>query len=491
VESGRWQVLLVDANGALAERIRALFIDPLLSGYALEQATTLGEALASLDAGRHDAYLVAEHVGPADGLDLVREARRRGVPAPLFVLAAKAERDRDLAALAAGAADYLPAVRTDAATLERALRYGLARRRTSKALQGQLRALERSAAQNLVLAEMASLLLTCQGTEQACAVVTACAARLFPVEAGAVLLLRDGAAELTPVSVWGEPRLRPGSCAALAPESFPNPTLVRFACAHLGGPLPAASLCVPLVAQGEAMGVLHVQATGPGSDLAAGEVGRQPEGHERLAQLVADQAALAVASLRRRQSLREQAIRDPLTNLFNRRHMEESLEREVRRAQRRQRPLGIILLDLDHFKRTNDTHGHEAGDALLRTVGHFLQTHIRGEDLACRYGGEEFLLILTDSSLEDTRRRAEDLREGIKALQVLHGGRPLGPVSASLGVAVFPEHGATAEAVVRAADTALYQAKADGRDRVSVGPALPLAGPHSGRFVTGAALRKP
>jgi diguanylate cyclase (GGDEF)-like protein len=201
-------------------------------------------------------------------------------------------------------------------------------------------------------------------------------------------------------------------------------------------------------------------------------------------------AALALASLRLRQGLREQATRDPLTNLFNRRHMEASLERELRRAERRQRPLGIILLDLDHFKRTNDTLGHDAGDQLLRAVGRFLQTHIRGEDLACRYGGEEFLLILTDSALEDTRRRAEQLREGIKALQAEHDGRPLGPVTASLGVAVFPEHGLTAEAVVRAADVALYQAKADGRDRVALSPVLPLAGPHFGRFVPPASLRK-
>jgi diguanylate cyclase (GGDEF)-like protein len=253
--------------------------------------------------------------------------------------------------------------------------------------------------------------------------------------------------------------------------------------------LPTASVCVPLIAQGESVGVLHVQAKAPAADQTVAAVTPFPEAQERLAQAVADQAALALANLQLRQSLREQATRDPLTNLFNRRHMEESLQRELRRAERRQRPLGILMLDLDHFKRCNDTFGHDAGDALLRAVGHFLETHIRGEDLACRYGGEEFLLILTDSSLGDTAKRAEELREGIKGLQVRPRGTTLGPVSASLGVAVFPEHGVTADALVRAADAALYQAKAEGRDRVVIGQPLPLPGPHFGRVAPPASLR--
>jgi diguanylate cyclase (GGDEF)-like protein len=475
-------VLLVGAEGTEAARLRDFFAEAVLSAYALEQAATAEEALAAFDAGRHDVYLVADRLGPHDGLELLRAARSRGCHAPLFLLAAEPDRERDLAAQAAGAADYFPSARTDAAALERALRYALARGQTCAALRGQLRDLERSASENTVLAELASLLLTCQTTEQACAVVTACATRLFPTESGAVLLAHEGSALLVPVAVWGEPRLRPGTCAAFPPGA-PPPPHGPAPCEHLGSPLPAGSLCVPLVAQGEAIGILHVQRPRPAPDPA--------EDGERLAHTVADQAALALANLRLRQSLREQAIRDPLTNLFNRRHMEESLQRELRRAQRRQRALGIILLDLDHFKRTNDTFGHDAGDRLLRAVGHFLQTHIRGEDVACRYGGEEFLLILSDSSLEDTRRRAEQLREGLKALAVEHDGGTLGPVSASFGVAVFPEQGVTAEAVVRAADAALYQAKADGRDRVAVGQALPLVGPHFGRFVPPASLRKP
>jgi diguanylate cyclase (GGDEF)-like protein len=328
-------------------------------------------------------------------------------------------------------------------------------------LRGQVRELEQRSHEDAVLAEMAGLLQTCHSTDQAGAVVTACAARLFPTDQGA-LFLQDGASQpLQVLAVWGEP-----------PLSLGNP-------APAEGSVPAAaeppgSLSVPLLAQGEHLGLLHIRLS-PRND-------RRHAAEERVAHAIADLAALALANLRLRQDLREQAIRDPLTGLFNRRHMEESLERELRRAERRQRGLGIILLDLDHFKRCNDTFGHEAGDAVLRVIGQFLRTHIRGEDLACRYGGEEFLLILADSSLENTHRRAEQLRGEIKALQVEHAGRPLGPVSASLGVAVFPEQGVTAEEIVRAADAALYQAKTEGRDRVVVGEAMALAGPHFGRL---------
>jgi diguanylate cyclase (GGDEF)-like protein len=469
------RVLLVDGEEASAARVGGLLAG---RGWDPDAVGSCEAALTALDTGGHGACLIADRPGRCDSVEIVRAALARGCRAPLVVLADAADPERDRAALAAGAAAYLVAGQADADLLDRTLRYAVARAGAELALRETVRELERRAFQNTVLAEMANLLQTCQTTDQACAIITACAARLFPDEAGGLLLLRGEPARLGLVSVWGDPCLRageflPDECRALRPGAPEGERRAAPPCAHLGCPPPAASVCVPLVAQGEAVGVLHVQA---GAAVAA-----LPEAHERLAQAVADQAALALANLHLRQSLREQATRDPLTGLFNRRHLEESLQRELRRAERRQRPLGILMIDLDHFKRCNDTFGHEAGDELLRAVGHFLQTHIRGEDLACRYGGEEFLLILTDSSLEDTRRRAEELRGGVKALDVRHGGVPVGPVSASLGVAVFPEHGVTADALVRAADAALYQAKAEGRDRVVVGQPPPLAGPHFGR----------
>lgn len=177
---------------------------------------------------------------------------------------------------------------------------------------------------------------------------------------------------------------------------------------------------------------------------------------------------MALANLKLRESLRNQSVRDPLTGLFNRRYMEESLERELRRFSRSQRPVGVIMLDLDHFKRFNDTFGHDAGDALLRELGHLLQTRTRKEDMACRYGGEEFVIVLSGASLEIAQERAEQLREKVKTLKVELRGHSLGAMTVSLGVAVAPHHGSTIAEILRAADLALYEAKKAGRDRVVV-----------------------
>ncbi len=161
----------------------------------------------------------------------------------------------------------------------------------------------------------------------------------------------------------------------------------------------------------------------------------------QLAKAMADTVALALANLKLRTSLFHQSIRDPLTDLFNRRYLEETLEREIHRAARLQRSVAVIMLDIDHFKRFNDTFGHDAGDALLRELGIFLKKQIRGGDFACRYGGEEFALIFPEVSLKDIRQRTEKLREEIKNISVQHNGRSLESITLSLGVAIFPEHG--------------------------------------------------
>jgi diguanylate cyclase (GGDEF)-like protein len=205
---------------------------------------------------------------------------------------------------------------------------------------------------------------------------------------------------------------------------------------------------------------------------------------ERLAHTVAEHIALAFANLRLRETLRVQSVRDPLTGLFNRRYMEESLERELRRSARHRRSLGVLLLDLDHFKTFNDTFGHGAGDILLRELGHFLQGNVRGEDISCRYGGEEFALILPDAPLDSTLQRAEQLREQVRQLQVTHHGRALGAVSVSIGVAVYPQHGASAEELLAAADRALYQAKAGGRNRVELAGRLLAHSSHDASTAT-------
>jgi len=163
---------------------------------------------------------------------------------------------------------------------------------------------------------------------------------------------------------------------------------------------------------------------------------------------------------------RELSIRDPLTGLFNRRYLEETLTLEMIRAARKQHPIGVIMVDIDHFKQINDIHGHAAGDAVLVQVSRLLLTHVRSSDVICRYGGEEFILVLPEATRKITQLRAEQIWEDTRRLQVQHEGQTLEGITLSLGVAVFPEHGSTYDAILRAADAALYRAKRDGRDRV-------------------------
>ena len=164
--------------------------------------------------------------------------------------------------------------------------------------------------------------------------------------------------------------------------------------------------------------------------------------------------------------LREQSVRDYLTGLFNRRYMEETLERELRRAARKEFSLSIIMLDVDNFKQFNDTYGHPAGDAILRELGNLLLKHVRGEDIPSRYGGDEFVIIMPDVSRTVTNERAELICEEAKGLHLQFEEHDLVAVSLSLGVAIFPEHGSTSAALLKAADDALYRAKREGRGRV-------------------------
>jgi diguanylate cyclase (GGDEF)-like protein/PAS domain S-box-containing protein len=193
-------------------------------------------------------------------------------------------------------------------------------------------------------------------------------------------------------------------------------------------------------------------------------------GEERVIQCnirdVTERKQAQDALLKSQALLREQSVRDYLTGLFNRRYMEETLERELLRAARKHLPLGIIMLDVDNLKTFNDTWGHAVGDETLRSLGSLLFNQVRAEDIACRYGGDEFILILPDASRDVTFERAERICELAKRLRMQSDGHSQAVTTLSIGVAVFPEHGQTSTAILRAADTALYRAKQAGRNRV-------------------------
>ena len=337
----------------------------------------------------------------------------------------------------------------------------------------------------VLLSELGGLLQTCDSIEEAYQVISRQGRKLFPDLSGAVYKLSASKTDLELVSSWGDDGpwsgsdfFRPEDCwgLRLGRDHCVEDPAADLLCRHVDEANPPRYLCLPMMAQGEALGVLHLRVEKSSSSAVMGSSGPCPlnEARRRLATAVAEHTAMALANLTLRETLRHQSIRDPLTGLFNRRYFEESLDREVRRARRRGVGLGIIMLDLDRFKVVNDEFGHEAGDVLLRAFGDFLRRHVRGEDVACRWGGEEFAVLLPEATQEITRERAEELRQGVKGIQAPYQNLMLGPVTISLGVAVFPDQGLSGQAVLRAADAALYQSKASGRDRVT--SALQIAG---------------
>ncbi|HEX3821501.1 MAG TPA: diguanylate cyclase [Candidatus Sulfotelmatobacter sp.] len=342
----------------------------------------------------------------------------------------------------------------------------LARRQLDEGNDRMVRELTERSQRATMLAKMGELLQSCVSNEEVFAAASGFGPKIFPAGRGAIALL-NSARSLAEVSgSWLDCRLpltvfEPNSCWALRTG---HPHLVVHGdetarCAHAEG-VENTYLCIPILAQGEALGILHFQTTDESPTLADAELS--------LKTTFAAQVGLSIANIRLREALRTQSIKDPLTGLYNRRYLTEMLEREIRRAVRAAQSLGVLILDLDHFKKFNDTYGHEAGDTVLRETASFLGKSIRVEDIACRFGGEEFVIILPTADLNSARVRAEKIRSKIRELAVLHQGQSLGMITVSIGVAALPEHGTDPKALLEAADAALYRAKREGRDRVAV-----------------------
>jgi diguanylate cyclase (GGDEF)-like protein/PAS domain S-box-containing protein len=323
-----------------------------------------------------------------------------------------------------------------------------------------------------LLAKMGELMQSCVSKDEVFAAALGFAPKIFPTSRGAVALLNPARSLAEVAGSWNECQLpRPvfesASCWALRTG---HPHLViagdsTATCAHAAG-VEDTYLCIPILAQGEALGILHFQATKEAPSL--------PDAELPLKTTFAAQVGLSVANIRLREALRTQSIRDPLTGLYNRRYLTETLEREIRRAVRAEQSLGVLMLDLDHFKRFNDTYGHDAGDSVLRETASFLSKSIRIEDTVCRFGGEEFVVILPTADLAAAHARAERIRSKLHELIVLHQGQSLGTITVSVGVAALPVHGTTPKELLDAADAALYRAKRDGRDRVVDADPVPL-----------------
>jgi diguanylate cyclase (GGDEF)-like protein/PAS domain S-box-containing protein len=317
-----------------------------------------------------------------------------------------------------------------------------------------------------MLAKMGELLQSCISLDEVFTATLGFGPKIFPGARGVMALLNASRSLVELICSWSECQVaarefEPSDCWALRTG---HTHLVAAGdltarCAHAAD-VTNSYLCIPILAQGETLGIMHFQATDEEPELNPSELSFKTT--------FAAQVGLSIANIRLREALRTQSVRDPLTGLYNRRYLEEVLEREVRRAARATQSLGVLMIDLDHFKTFNDTYGHDAGDAVLRETGLSLSRGIRAEDFVCRFGGEEFVVILPTANMQAACARAERLRLKIRELSVMHQGKSMGMLTVSIGVAVLPEHGVSPKELMAAADAALYEAKHRGRDQVVV-----------------------
>jgi diguanylate cyclase (GGDEF)-like protein/PAS domain S-box-containing protein len=346
-----------------------------------------------------------------------------------------------------------------------------------------VRELEQHNREITLLNEMGNQLQVCLTTEEAYGIIGDFAQLLFPAESGALYVFNAPRTNLEAVTAWGqhppkEQVFAPDECWGLrrgrlhVVEDFRSGQVCQHV--HEAGPV-TGYLCMPMMAQGEALGVLHLQRLrSEGAEAERAPRDSLSESKQRLAATVAEHLALALANLKLRETLRIQSSRDALTGLFNRRYLDETLERELRRAARKGRTLGVILFALEQWDGISEEMipALETSETLLRDFGNFLQTQIRGEDFAGRYEHNQFIFLIPEASSDVTQQRAEQLRAEFKLPQT-PGALALLPA----GVAAFPEHGTSVEALLRTAESALYRSRPAERDRAAaeLAAAPPLA----------------
>jgi diguanylate cyclase (GGDEF)-like protein/PAS domain S-box-containing protein len=312
---------------------------------------------------------------------------------------------------------------------------------------------------------MNDLLLACKTQAEAYQVIALAVGELFIGLSGGLAILHDSGQYLETFACWGADSLLEAvfpleDCWAMRrgqPHEVMDPKS-SVVCGHFVRPPKTGYLCLPLVVQGETLGLFYL-------DMPVGMSVEQLISWKQLVVTVGEGIKLSLSNLKLREIMREQANRDPLTGLFNRRYLDDTLPRELMHAQRHNSQTCLAMLDIDHFKQFNDTFGHEAGDLILRELGCVLRESIRKSDIACRFGGEEFVVVLFDSPLETSRQHIEKICTDVKEMQIRHGEQLLGTLTLSVGL-IDAHNGLTADDLLRAADEALYAAKSAGRDRI-------------------------
>lgn len=331
-------------------------------------------------------------------------------------------------------------------------------------LANGMKELQEKNEQITLLVEMSDIMLACSSQQELSDVLSKYSQRLLRFSSGYLFIMHPSKNYLEKTTSWGDPQpheltFTPEQCWAirLGRIHYAGSSRIELMCSHtMFAEQPELSLlCVPLMAQNDIYGLLYL------------EVGLKfDENQQLLITAFAELTALALANVRLRENLRYQSIRDPLTGLYNRRYLEDFLFKQLHQAERTKASFAILMLDLDHFKKINDTFGHDAGDLVLKELGQILNSDIRLGDIAARYGGEEFVLLLYDIDAQAAKMKAENLRSAISNLQVKYGAQPVGQITASIGISVYPDDAKSPAEVIEAADKALYQAKNKGRNKV-------------------------
>ena len=349
------------------------------------------------------------------------------------------------------------------------------KRQANEKLTVLVKKLEDRNYQNIIMGEMREMLQACSTMEEAAPIIRGLMEKLFPNSEGALFMMSPSRSDLESVARWGDfPKdvddnvFAPDACWALrrGRTYIVENVSVGPLCPHLKHPPSTAYVCLPLIAKSDVLGLLHLR------DRQFTQIQSEQNvisGLKDMAVILSEYLSLSIANIQLNERLARQSIRDPLTGLFNRRFMIESLEREIKRAERNHTQVGIIMADIDHFKEFNDKYGHAAGDQVLTQMGGFFKAGLRGSDVACRYGGEEFVFFLPECSAENNFKRADQMREEVKNLAVRYGGELLASITLSMGISTYPDQGRNAEDLLRVADAALYRAKQEGRDRVIIG----------------------
>jgi diguanylate cyclase (GGDEF)-like protein len=327
------------------------------------------------------------------------------------------------------------------------------------------------------LSEVSRFLQSCADIGEAAGLLKQHLPPLMRAANGSLYLSTDGQDTLRQAFAWGDESFveffEPNECwAARLRQPFRQPFETGTAsCGHLQSVYASANnnsniQCLPLMAYGDLLGIVVLEADPVDDSQESLEI----EGSRHFA---LEQIGLSIGNLKLRESLRQASIRDVLTGLYNRRFFDESSLREVLRAQRQQSKgdyagLALMMIDIDHFKKFNDQHGHEIGDVVLREVAQVLQSQTRGSDVAARFGGEEFTIVLPDITDQLAMERAERVRKAVEDLLLHPSGKDVGSITISIGLSHFPRHGTSVEALLLAADKALYEAKNSGRNKVVV-----------------------